>query len=83
MLQDMNARVSHDMTKICKSIQKSNVMTIHGGADKTIPFADAHDFAKYIKHHQLHVIDGASHNYDSREHAEQMIQLTVDFITSA
>ena len=78
----MNARVSHDMVKICKSIQRSSVLTIHGGADKTIPFADAHEFAKYIRQHQLSVIEGASHNYDGHQHSNQMIDLAVEFMTS-
>lgn len=70
------------MEKISKSIKKSSVLTIHGGADRTIPFADAHEFDKYIAHHKLHVIEGASHNYDKPEHAKQLVQLSVDFITS-
>ena len=83
VMQDMNARMSHDMTKICQAIKKSNVLTIHGGADQTIPFEDADEFANNIKHHQLNVIEGASHNYHVGEHANQMIQSAVDFMTSA
>ena len=83
LLQDMNARINHDMEKICKSIQNSKVLTIHGGADKTIPFADAHEFEKYINQHQLSVIEGASHNYDGQLYSKQMIALAVSFITSA
>ena len=75
--------MSHDIKKLCESIQNSSVLTIHGGLDKTIPFADAHEFAKHIKRHQLTEIEGASHNYDGVEHAEQKIQLAVDFMTSA
>jgi len=81
--QDMNERVSHDMGKLSNAIKKSSVLTIHGGADKTIPFADAHEFAKHIQNHQLTVIDGASHNYDKPQHAQQMIQLAADFMTAA
>ena len=82
VLQDMNARMSHDMAKICQAVEKSSVLTIHGGADKTIPLADAHEFAKNIKRHELAVIEGASHNYHTTEHSQQMIQLAVDFMTS-
>ena len=82
VLQDMNARISHDMTKICQAIKNSRVLTIHGSADQTIPFEDAHEFAKNTKHHQLTVIDGASHNYHVNKHSNQMIQSAVDFITS-
>lgn len=80
--EDMTERLNHDMGKISESIKKSSVLTIHGGADKTIPFADAHEFDKHIANHKLHVIDGASHNYDKPEHAQQLIQLSVDFITA-
>lgn len=80
--EDMNERVSHNMGKLSDAIKKSSVLTIHGGADKTIPFADAHEFAKHIRNHQLTVIDGASHNYDKSQHAQQMIQLAVDFMTA-
>lgn len=80
--EDMDERVNHDMGKISHAIQQSSVLTIHGGADRTIPFADAHEFAKHIKNHQLSVIEGASHNYDKPEHATQMIQWAVDFMTS-
>ena len=82
VMQDMNARMSHDMAKICQAIKKSSVLTIHGGADQTIPFEDAHEFAKNIEHHQLTVIEGASHNYHSYEHSNQMIQSAVDFMIS-
>lgn len=81
-LQDMNARLSHDMTQICQAIQKSSVLTIHGGADQTIPFADAHEFARNITHHQLKIIEGASHNYHIPIHSEHMIQSVVGFMTS-
>ncbi len=82
-MQDMNERVSHDMAKLSQAIKHSSVLTVHGGADKTIPFADAHEFETHIQHSQLTVIEGASHNYDKPEHAKQMIQLAVDFITSS
>lgn len=82
-LQDMNERVFHDMGKLSQAIRKSSVLTIHGASDKTIPFADAHEFSKHIDKHQLVVIDGASHNYDNPQHAKQMIQLAVDYITVA
>ena len=81
-IQDMNARMSHDMTKICQAIKKSSVLTIHGGADQTIPLEDAHEFAKNIQHHQLTVIEGASHNYHIREHSNQLVQSAVEFMTS-
>lgn len=81
--EDMNERVSHDMGKLSDAIRKSSVLTIHGGADKTIPFSDAHEFAKHIQNHELTVIDGASHNYDKPQHAQQMIQFAVDFMTAA
>lgn len=80
VLQDMNARTSHDMMKICQAIKNSSVLTIHGGADQTIPFEDAHEFAKHVKHHQLTVINEASHNYHINDHSNQMIQSAVDFM---
>ncbi|KAL0039934.1 hypothetical protein WJX77_012021 [Trebouxia sp. C0004] len=81
--EDMHERVSHDMRRLSDAIKKSSVLTIHGGADKTIPIADALEFAKHIRNHQLTVIDGASHNYDKPQHAQQLIQLAVDFMTAA
>lgn len=80
VMQDMNARMSHNMTKICQAIKKSSVLTIHGGADQTIPFEDADEFAENIKHHQLKVIEGASHNYHACEHSNQMVQSAVEFM---
>lgn len=82
MLQDINARLSHDMTKLCQAIKKSSVLTIHGGADKTIPLEDAHEFAKNIEHHQLTVVEGTSHNNHVPMHSKRMIQSAVDFMTS-
>ncbi|KAL3134144.1 hypothetical protein ABBQ32_008563 [Trebouxia sp. C0010 RCD-2024] len=80
--QDMNARLSHNMIAICQAIQKCTVLTIHGGADKTTPVEDAHEFTKYIKHHRLVVIEGASHNYNGAEHSKEMIQIAVEFMTA-
>lgn len=70
------------MVKICRAIEKSSVLTIHGSADKTTPIEDAYEFEKYVKHHQLTVIEGASHSYNGVEQSRQMIQIAVEFMTS-
>ena len=79
----MNERVSHDMGKLSNAIKKSSVLTIHGGADKTIPFADGNEVIKHINNHQPTVFDRASHNSGKPQHAQQMIQLATDFMTAA
>ena len=55
-------------------------LTVHGSADKTIPVEDAHEFAKHIPNHKLHVIEGANHNYTA--HRKEVADAVVDFITS-
>lgn len=55
-------------------------LTVHGSADKTIPVEDAHEFAKHIPNHKLHIIEGANHNYTA--HRKEVADAVVDFITS-
>lgn len=55
---------------------------IHGGADETTPVEVAHKFAKYINHHHLVVLEGASHKYNGAEHSNPMIHIAAEFMTA-
>ena len=54
------------------------VLTIHGSSDKIIPVQDAHEFAKIIPNHKLHIIDGADHAYNN--HQDELSSVLTSFI---
>jgi len=37
------------------------VLIVHGSSDKIIPVQSAHEFAKVISNHKLHIIQRANH----------------------
>ncbi len=41
----MANRVSLDMDAAARGVRRSQVLTVHGAADETIPVADAHAYA--------------------------------------
>ena len=78
----MNERLNTDMKAAAQAIQLSEVLTIHGSADKVIPVDDAHRFSEFIKPHSLSIIDDADHNYTNPALAQAMIQKVANFLTS-
>ena len=81
-MQDMEERRSLDMAKVAQAIQDSQVLTIHGIDDSTIPYTDAQEFDKLIRHHRLHLVKGANHNFTQPEHAQELIQAVINFVTA-
>jgi dipeptidyl aminopeptidase/acylaminoacyl peptidase len=47
---------------------------------QVIPIEDAHAFAAAIRQHNLHVVDGADHNFRVPAHAEEAVKKVVAFI---
>ncbi|KAG0538185.1 hypothetical protein BDA96_03G213300 [Sorghum bicolor] len=79
--ESLTERLNTDMHAASVSISKEcRFLTVHGSADKTIPVEDAHEFAKHIPNHKLHIIEGANHNYTA--HRKEVADAVVDFITS-
>lgn len=54
------------------------VFTIHGSSDGIIPVQDAHEFAKVIPNHRLHIIEGADHAFNN--HQDELSSFVVSFI---
>ncbi|MCI27166.1 alpha/beta-hydrolases superfamily protein, partial [Trifolium medium] len=54
------------------------VLTIQGSSDEIIPVQDAHEFAKIIPNHKLHIIEGADHAYTN--HQDELSSVAVSFI---
>lgn len=74
-------RLKTDMGSACSSVDKNcRVLTIHGSEDDIVPAEDALEFAKYIKNHKLHIIQGANHNYVS--HQQELAETVLKFIRS-
>lgn len=79
--QSMAERLGLDMGAAASKISISEVLTIHGTADTTIPVEDAHSFAKAIATHTLSLVDGADHNFRNPAHAEVAIKRIVEYLT--
>ena len=78
----MRDRLELDMTEKARAIPASvHVLTIHGSEDATIPVSAAHDYARLISHHELHIVQGADHSYRKPEHRKEMIARAVHFIS--
>lgn len=74
-------RLKTDMGSACSLVDKNcRVLTIHGSEDDIVPSEDALEFAKYIKNHKLHIIQGANHNYVS--HQQELAETVLKFIRS-
>lgn len=57
------------------------LMIIHGTKDTTVPYEISQKYLKGFTHCDFHPIEGATHNYDDLSHIQQVIALTVDFMT--
>lgn len=80
-LQSMHERVNLDMAAAASKISLTEVLTIHGSADTTVPVEDAHAYSKAIRPHTLTVIDGADHSFRNTAHADQLIKRIIDYLT--
>jgi dipeptidyl aminopeptidase/acylaminoacyl peptidase len=47
--EDVDDRLSTDMSAACSQIQKTAVLTVHGDADADVPVADAMKFDQLIQ----------------------------------
>ncbi|KAL6867668.1 hypothetical protein ACP4OV_015692 [Aristida adscensionis] len=74
-------RLKTDMQSACTSIDPScRVLTVHGANDDVVPSEDALEFNKYISNHELHIIEGADHNYTS--HRPELADVVLKFVRS-
>lgn len=78
----MAERMGLDMAAAASKISISEVLTIHGTADPTIPVEDAHSYAKVISTHTLTLVEGADHSFRNAAHADIAIKRIVDYLTS-
>ncbi|AES65449.2 esterase/lipase/thioesterase family protein [Medicago truncatula] len=72
-------RMGTNMHEACLQIDKEcRVLTVHGSSDKIIPVQSAHEFAKVIPNHKLHIIKRANHAYSS--HQDVLSSVVMSFI---
>ncbi|KAJ1439864.1 Serine aminopeptidase, S33 [Sesbania bispinosa] len=72
-------RLNTNMHEACLQIDKEcRVCTIHGSSDEIVPVQDAHEFAKIIPNHKLHIIEGADHAFSN--HQDELSSVAVSFI---
>uniref|UniRef100_A0A7S3QKD6 Serine aminopeptidase S33 domain-containing protein n=1 Tax=Dunaliella tertiolecta TaxID=3047 RepID=A0A7S3QKD6_DUNTE len=77
----LEERMSIDMEAAAKRISLSEVLTVHGKADATIPYQDAEAFSRTIRQHMLWPLDGADHFFSQQAHADQMIRKVSEYIS--
>ncbi|XP_024963130.1 uncharacterized protein LOC112503299 isoform X2 [Cynara cardunculus var. scolymus] len=72
-------RLTTNTRAACQLIpQNCRVLTIHGSADKIVGMEDGLEFAKHILNHQLHIINGADHEYTS--HQDELASAVLHFV---
>ena len=81
--QDMANRLSLDMDAPARAVKRSQVLTVHGSKDETIPVADAHAYAERLAGGRLLVVDGADHNYKQPAATDALIKAAVGHIAGA
>lgn len=76
---DLDERLATDMHKACLQIPKHcRVLNIHGSVDETVETEDVYEFGKRIQCSTVHVIDGADHNFSSKQ--DELAKLVEDFV---
>jgi len=78
--QSVEERRALDMEAAARRISLSEVLTVHGTADTTIPPADAELFSRCIRQHVLYLVEGADHNFRQAAHADQLVRKVVEYI---
>lgn len=78
--ESMDERLATDMAEACRHIKCSQVLTVHGTADTTIPYQDALKFDGLIGGHQLVLVEGADHNFRATTHAQELTEAVVSFV---
>lgn len=63
-------------------IYKNQLMIIHGTKDTTVPYEISQQYLKKFSNPCFYPIEGATHNYDSLPHIQQVIKLTYRFFTA-
>ncbi|KAK7388203.1 hypothetical protein VNO78_23012 [Psophocarpus tetragonolobus] len=77
--ESLQDRLNIIMMEECLHIDKEcMVFTVHGSADIQIPVASAHELAKILPNHKLHIIEGADHVYT--DHQAELASVVVNFI---
>lgn len=72
--------LSRDFYKNLNTYQNS-LMIIHGTQDTTVPFEISQNYLKGFANPIFKPIHGATHNYDTINHIQEVIKLTYEFLT--
>jgi len=64
-------------------IYQNQLMIIHGTKDTTVPFDISEKYLQAFTHPIFKAIQGATHNYDTVDHIQEVIKLTYEFLTDA
>ena len=82
--EQMDLRNNYDTHQIVKAFGRSNsrirVLTIHGNKDKVVNVVNANKYDKRIANHTLHVIDGASHNFNGTKFHGILVEVISSFL---
>ncbi|MCD7950943.1 MAG: alpha/beta hydrolase [Erysipelotrichaceae bacterium] len=60
---------------------KNSLMIIHGTKDTTVPYNISEKYLKGYYHPDFHPILDATHNYDDLDHINEVINLTIEFLS--
>lgn len=77
--ESLTDRLNIIMLEECLHIDKKcRFFTVHGSADIQIPVVAAHELAKILPNHKLHIIEGADHVYT--DHQAELASVVLNFI---
>ncbi|XP_028195845.1 uncharacterized protein LOC114380913 isoform X6 [Glycine soja] len=74
----LNIIMLEECLHIDKKCRYDRFFTVHGSADIQIPVVAAHELAKILPNHKLHIIEGADHVYT--DHQAELASVVLNFI---
>lgn len=84
VLQDLQERISIDMSEATAKIKRSTFLTIHGTADTVIPIDDGRQVVASIPGSKLVEVEEADHNFRASDAVrQQMIGAVLAFLADA
>mmetsp|Transcript_11935 Transcript_11935/g.21621 ORF Transcript_11935/g.21621 Transcript_11935/m.21621 type:complete len:344 (-) Transcript_11935:871-1902(-) len=81
-LESYKERLSTDMKTEMLRIRSTQLLTIHGGKDETVPVEDAYAFQQMIdsKLHSLSILPDADHRFSDPRDLNQLVLACLDFL---
>ena len=81
MVQDLQERVSTNMTEACAKVgPRTLVLTVHGTEDESVPVSNAGLYHNALAGSRLELLQGADHCFTDPEQRRKLLGFVVGFV---